>query len=224
VSDSQGDAGNAWRIDPETGLLLFPPPTYADGSIRRRLCRRCKTRKTVADFAPIIHWTDTPFSVAGVYRRRTCKQCRRDQERIKNQRRKGKAQRKTLATYAKQLDHDAEDIHAVRQFLDQLAEELGGTRDWQQMTELWARYLNDPKTPLSRKITAFHVFHFARLLADQADLERLRREQPDFATIDHAAYVQWLAERGQLTGLLRAALADGLITLDDIDPPPAWTE
>jgi hypothetical protein len=87
-----------------------------------------------------------------------------------------------------------------------------------QFIDGWFDLLGDPAIPEKHRLSGYHVLGTAYLLAG---LERMLGDpERSFPEIDPRVYFHFLADAGLLSGLVRAAIADGLITLDEIDPAP----
>lgn len=101
--------------------------------------------------------------------------------------------------------------------IDQVSEECGFS-DFSGMAELWAEIVNDPKTARGVRTTALKALAH---IASVTEAERVDTGDGLYERVDAIGYLRWLDHQGYLTGLLRAAFADGLFDLDDLDPPGA---
>ncbi len=111
----------------------------------------------------------------------------------------------------------SESAELILQFIDSIIQRLGGTN---RVMALWAKLIRDSDTPAATRAKSIETLTFAAAVASR---EIVRTQT--FAEVDPLEFVQYLHSCSQLVPLIRALLADGVITLDDIDPPPGpWLD
>lgn len=119
------------------------------------------------------------------------------------------------------MDHAGEEIRHVRTceqilgLVERVADELPG-HDLESLAVYWASIILSPKTSHRLRLTSLQTLAHCLAVADQEQLGQGRA----FGAINPVDFAQWLHGRGGLIPLIRAFLEDGLLTLDDIDPPP----
>lgn len=165
-------------------------------------CNECLDFKPVGEFAIKSKTTGELSDV--------CRTCKADADRERHQRQRAEERKKATMADMRAIRR-TRSIDQLCKVCEQVAERLGG---WPKVVEDWSRQATDKNCTDNQRLAVLKdILELKQRIADH-ETGQVSELSPD------EALAQW-HERGQLVPRLRAMLADGRLSLDDIDPAPS---
>lgn len=161
-------------------------------------CNHCGELKDIDQYRVV-------DSVSG-RRAKTCRDCRNEIERDQLLTEKRRATLSDLQRVKR-----SQSINQLWKVINSVAERLGG---WSAVVRDWSRQATDKKSTDLQRLRVLDAIVEMRCRLVDHETSQVSELSPD------EALAQW-HERGQLVPRLRAMLADGRLSLDDIDPAPS---
>lgn len=97
-----------------------------------------------------------------------------------------------------------------------LVDEIAGGDD-ERMVRIWMEHYHEAGSSHRLRLTTLQTAgHIAAVAASEQQHPEARLDE-----INPVDFAEYLHSRAQLVPLIRALISDGVISLDDIDPPPA---
>ena len=157
------------------------------------------------------HLPVTEFRFLNKSKRRRASECKR----CRNRRLRGQRSRQGLADFKDAVAEvrRSESVERIRGILDGLIQRLGGA---EKFMEMWTGLIADTDSPGVSRVKALETITHAMIVADREEFSR----GANFADVDPVEFAMFLHDRKQLAPMVRAALADGILSWDQIDPPP----
>jgi hypothetical protein len=161
------------------------------------ICHKCRKHLPIENFRFL--------NIKQGKRASRCRDCRREDERE----RKAAKRQTTIKTFCREMRR-TESMEKMASLFDAICEQLGGP---QKVADEWIRLINHEDTPDGSRVKSIDTLvHISKVFEKTRIADAIEQNPVQIA-------LEW-HKNMQLVPLVRAFLEDGIITLDDIDPPP----